>query len=66
MTAETQTTNTEMTAKTQSPSLRRVRAVLTRDLYKRLTVQAAREEAAPNAVVVRALAYYLDHAEKQP
>jgi hypothetical protein len=63
MTAETQTTSAEAT---RTPNLRRVRALLTRDLYKRLAVQAAREESAPNTVVVRALIHYLEEVEKLP
>ena len=63
---ETATTNTELPPETRTPNLRRLRALLTRTLYRRVAVQAAREEVAPNVVVVRALTRYLDEVEKHP
>jgi hypothetical protein len=61
----TSITTTESNTTVPSPKVRRLRALLPRDLYRRVAVQAAREEAAPNSVVVRALGFYLDHVEKQ-
>ena len=46
--------------------VRRLRTILPHSLYRRLAVQAAREEAAKNAVVVKAIEAYLAAAEGTP
>lgn len=46
--------------------VRRVRTILPRPLYRRLRVQAAREDAGTNAVVVKAVENYLNVAEQRP
>lgn len=61
--AESPTTSAETNEKT--PELRRLRAVITRPLYRRVAVAAARQEVAPNAIVVRALTRYLDQVETE-
>jgi hypothetical protein len=55
---------TEETETTEN--VRRVRAILPRPLYRRLTIAAATEETCPNDILNKALVHYLDQVEMAP
>lgn len=58
---ETDSTELDQTVRVQG--VRRLRTILPRPLYRRLAVQAAREESATNVVIVRAVEAYLAAVE---
>lgn len=62
----TETGETVPDNKNVSVEVRRLRTILPRPLYRRLAVQAAREESATNAVIVRAIETYLAAVEGAP